>query len=174
MRSNLNYKTKNRVLFLSILLILIFLWKYHFNSTYSIYQHTRSLSNNLIESSLAPSTIKHLQSQASQTGIIFSRPEVLEPQMTLVEAVNKYITVNNVSVRKVFEPRLDTLGNFILETNRLIAAGGFRQLNGLVYTIEQGERLGMVSSCDFKIISDHRTRSTELTADIFIQNIWRK
>jgi hypothetical protein len=173
MFNKLSYKKKNRLLLAGMILSFLTIYHYTFQKTIALYMEAGALSQKNDRASGAPQKIEALQLQAMQLDRLAGSQQQTDSniQQGLLNLVSAYCQQNNALLKEFPQTFIQKESDYTIEINSFIVEGNFKELAGLVYELEQKNRMGNIASVDYRVKKDPRSGSRALTANVFMQNI---
>jgi hypothetical protein len=92
-------------------------------------------------------------------------------QQALLGVASKYCNENNVVLKDFPKPIISSEKDLTIETNQFVVEGDFTKLLRLLYNLEQRNKLGRIASANFFLRKDYSSKTNNLMASIYIQNI---
>ncbi len=166
-------KTKNRVLLLGVVLILLLCYRFAISNTLNIRQEHATLQaeQRLFEN--APEQLALLVKKQKHYDSILNKMNLGNTAMenNLLRIINLEVEKQQLKLLDFNEPHIAAVAANQLNTYDFTLEGSFTGILKTIYAIEQKNSFGEVVHLDFQKKRNYRTNKYYLTARIFIQNI---
>lgn len=164
-----SYKQQNLLLLAVALLLGLVVFKFNIQRTYREYQRFQEGKSQLLRASSAVEETVGLKEQLNSLQETAIRPYKRE---NLLEKVTSFCRNNNLLVKSFPEEELYSQGNDSqVVTNRIEVEGGYKDIVKLVYTLEELEKLGNVSSMRVYLAKDRALKKMVLRSNIVFRNL---
>lgn len=173
MFNNYTYKQKNRFLIGAIILLAIVSYNMALKNTIHAYREMKSLEVKSKLANDAPQKVAELNARLINMDYVLGRSQLLDTtaQQTLLGIVTDYCKNKGIILREFPKTVQKKQGEYLVETNSFIVEGSFIKILELLYLLEQKNRVGKVVSSSFVTGKDFKTKTINLTASIYIQNV---
>ncbi|MBL4655820.1 MAG: hypothetical protein JKY33_08360 [Bacteroidia bacterium] len=171
------YSYKQRVIGLSIVftLMLFLSWSLAVEKTFDLYFDNSSLEKQLTSASLAPQKIATYNQTLDQLDQhLFLNVDQENRQDDLLECIGRICKDNKLTLLAFPELIVQQVDGYHIETNVIEVEGKYTKLVEMIYKIEQVQKLGRISSVEYELLKDRRTKKEKLIAKIFLQVIKSK
>jgi alpha-N-acetylglucosamine transferase len=175
---NISGKIKKKLLYASLIILLIIIVSYQFSfkktiilyNEYNLMQEEKSRSQNL------PQKITKLQNELDNiSGTIESSNNGSNNKRNqIINRVSNYCDSNSIIISELTPSIIREENTFTIETNIIKIEGSFINLLKLLNVLEQEKSLGKVISVKFATYLNRKTRKKKLFSEIYIQNITNK
>jgi hypothetical protein len=164
-------KKKYQLLWLGISLFCLIAWWLAFSKTWSAYQQSKQIQNQLVEAGSAWQEIEYYEQQLNQIEEQNNRP--FTPSLLFNEVTNfcqeKQLSILQMPASTIYKEQ----GIEILH-NPIKVKGDFVPIVELLYELEQQQQLGNIVSVEFETKRNVQNRQKELSATFYLQNIKTK
>jgi hypothetical protein len=173
MKTKLNYKTKNNILLLIAVIVLLFTYNFYITDTIHLVSDYNRNSDSLMQTENAVFLKQELKMKlrAVESRAGMSDKKDLDFQQQLLEIISRFSQQNKTVIRSIPQVSSYKEKDLLVESNVFVMEGSFRQLLSLLYLLEQKERIGKIASVKFKKETDLKTKKTYLLATYYLQNI---
>jgi len=170
---NLTYKQKNKYLIIASVFFLLFTYNFVIRKTIDLYQANNTLHTKIQAGLNAPEKKNKLESNLLQfnNGLNKYLTDSLRNREYLLNIVSDFCHKNNLVLKEFPEPIVDQEKNFEIETNIVVAEGGYVNLLKLVYELEYINVVARPASVNFEKRFDHKRKKEVLTLTMYLQNI---
>ena len=163
-----SYRQQNIVLLAVSVILLIAVFNLNIKRTWRVYQDFKHNKNQVVLAASAPAEIANLRNKLSVLRSTNIKPYQRE---LLLEKTTSFCNGHGLLVKSFPEAlALENNGASIV-TNSIEVEGNYLEMVKLLYHLEEGEKLGSVSSVKFQLAKDRRTRKEVLRSTIFLRNI---
>jgi hypothetical protein len=165
-------RQKYFLLIAGIAIFLLFLCLNVFKKTYWVYTENRRLSLEIAKARNAPEKLikaKAMMSQSNDMAQDQNADIAINTHEKLLDIISHYCAESKISLISYPEPITIHENGFSNEINVFTVQGDFKKLLMLLYILEQKDKIGKVSSADFKTSKNYETKKFELTCTIYIQ-----
>jgi hypothetical protein len=176
MIAGLSHKKKNRLLGIASLFLLLAIYRLGIKNTLNARQEYAALNEKagMLDRMPAESSQMEKELAAIETGIKRYGQDSSEHQQQLLDLLTQYCQENRTVLREFPQTIISENGDLQVETNHFVIQGGFHELLLLVYTLEQKQRIGRIASVQYQLRKETKTKTTVLTATVYLQNIKKK
>jgi hypothetical protein len=131
------------------------------------------LTSQLEKVSHADSEMTFLENKIESLNSKLSRYTIdsLKNKETIFDIITGFCSKNNIYLREMPSEGVSDYGDYIIETNKVVAEGGFANLTKLIYFVEHESTLGRVSSVKYHSYHDHQKNKDILLLNLYVQNI---
>jgi hypothetical protein len=171
MFKQLTYKSKLRYLFIGTGLILLLSWFLAIQKTIQLKNEVADLRLRSNQSSVSSSELASLQTRLANLDAIISKQGSGEVRERLLGVLTSYCQKNGILLKAFPETIIEKGNEASIETNVFTVEGAFIPLLKLLYTLEQKQRIGKVSSASYQTRIDPKTKKTLLSAVVYVQNV---
>ncbi len=173
MNQKWTYKQLNRFLLVASILFALLIWFMAIKKTARVYDNNIEMQERLKSLENAPQDIRKYEKSLAQ---LKSR---LGPWMAndtlqghvIMEKIGELCTTLGLTLREFPEIIQEEEADYTIATHVVKAAGPYTKLVKLVYAMEYEQKLGRVSSLQFRLKRDRRTKKRYLEATIYLQNL---
>lgn len=165
----MNYKQKYQLLLGGIALFLVIAYSLAFDKTWTAYQTTNQLQQQLSSAGQAWQQIENYQEQLKQ--LESEQNNQFFTQNYLFQKVTSFCQENKLAIQEMPESIVYKQQDVKILHNPIKVEGTFVPMVRLLYNLEQKEQLGRVVSVEFNLGKNYQSRQSELTAHIQLQNI---
>lgn len=172
MKATLSYKTKNRYLVISAILLLIIAWRAAITPAFLLYRSNQELKTQLEAIQNAPAELTALESKATAfRALITNFSASPEEDNQLFEMVSTRCMQNQVILREIPAGSFFENEQFIMQTNTVMVEGSFVNLVKFIHALETTHQPGRLSSVNFKLYKKNKEDAAKLRLTIWLQNI---
>lgn len=173
MFGNLTYRTKNKLLFVVAVIIAFLSYKFAIKNTITQFSEYTSAKKEIDFAKDIPTRTLQIKMkiQAIDKALNKGQENGMNVQENLLGVITSFCRDNNIVLREFPITKQNASNEFLIETNIFKIEGPFVKLLRLLYILEQKRRFGKISSVLFKSKIDFKTKSTELTATVYLQHI---
>jgi type II secretory pathway component PulM len=168
----MNYKQKYQLLLGGIALFLVIAYWLAFGKTWTAYQTTNQLQQQLSSAGQAWQQIEGYQRQLKQ--LESEQNNQFFTQNYLFQKVTTFCQENKLAIQEMPESMVYEQQDVEILHNPIKVEGTFVPIVQLLYNLEQKQQLGRIVSVEFNLGKNYQSRQTELTASIQLQNIQNK
>ncbi len=170
--NNLPYKTKNKILLASLLVLAVLAYTQAIQKSISLYFENQELKQQLQQSGNAPENILLLETKlASLNGRLGMSDSVTQNREYVLQKVTEFCQKNALTLVDFPQSVFIESNEYLIETKAIEVRGGFINLVKLVYSIETEYSLGRIASLRFFMKKDNVTKRQLLSCNIVLQNI---
>jgi hypothetical protein len=152
---------------------LLFVYNFIISKTVDIYSTNRTLQNKVSSALNAPERKKILETKLEKFNNSLNKyfTDSLKNREYILSIVSEFCDKNNVLLKEFPEPVISQEKDFEIETNVVIAEGGFLNLLKLVYELEQNNNVARPASVNFEKKFDYKRKKDILILTMYLQNI---
>ena len=165
----MDYKKKYQLLLAGIVCFCFLSYWLAFGKTWSAYKKTQQLQQQHSNAGQAWQQIEQYQRQLNQLEAQQSNQNFT--QNRLFQQVTAFCQERQLAIQDMPESMVYNEQDMQILHNPIKVEGAFIPMVQLLHELEQTQRLGRIVSVDFNLAKNHRSRQTELTASIYLQNI---
>jgi len=165
----MNYKQKYQALLGGIVLFLVIAYCLAFGKTWTAYQTTTQLQQQLSSAGQAWQQIESYQGQLKE--LESKQNNQFFTQNYLFQKVTTFCQENRLAIQEMPESIVYKQQDVEILENPIKVEGTFVPMVQLLYNLEQKLQLGRVVSVEFNLGKNYQSRKSELTANIQLQNI---
>ena len=138
-----------------------------------LYHNNGSLEEKLAKALTADKEIIRLENEVSILNQQLSEYTIdsLKNKEFIFEALAEFCKSSNIQLREFPVEGVVNKGNYIIETNKIVAEGQYNDLLKLLHFIEFKQKIGRISSVSFYTLRDHKKGKDILLMNIYIQTI---
>jgi hypothetical protein len=168
----ITYRTRFQFLIVTSLLLAIFVYQLGVRKTVNAISSYQELSNKTKEIEQAPQRLGAIRKELKDLDR-FTSADVNESAVhsTLLENVSDFCRNNNLVIRDFPQTIEKRDQGFVIEQNKMVVSGNFRDALKLIYLLEQEKKMGQVISTDFKETIDKATKKKFLQTTLYFQKI---
>lgn len=176
MLTNLTYKKKNLLLLVSSVIVMFLVYSLAIKKTIAEYSRFLGNKEKLERAVNAPAMATQLEKELIRmdTKIGNHNAKNINIDDALLSLLTDYCQSHHAVLREFPETTHTEDGDLEIETNQFMIGGNFSTLINLVYLLEQKYNLGKITSVNYQLKKDFKTKEMQLTATIFLQNIKKK
>ena len=136
----------------------------------------QELSSQLSIMENAPSKVAETNSELNRIEQIIGQGKRTEEdfRQIILEKTTHYCEKNKIRIKDIPEPFIIDRSDYEVITHNLVLAGGFKQLVGFIYELEQNWKINNITSARFYTEKEVRTKRQLLNVELYIQNIQEK
>jgi hypothetical protein len=168
----MNYKQKYQGLLGGIVLFLVIAYYLAFGKTWTAYQTTNQLQQQLSNAGQAWQEIEGYQRQLKK--LESEQNNQFFTQNYLFQKVTTFCQENKLAIQEMPESIVYEQQDVEILHNPIKVEGTFVPIVQLLYNLEQKQQLGRIVSVEFNLGKNYQSRQAELTANIHLQNIQNK
>lgn len=165
----MDYQQKYKLLLGGIALFLIIAYWLAFSKTWTAYQESAHLEQQLSSAGQAWQDIESYQQQIQQLEAQQNNQSFT--QNYFFQKVTSFCQEHQLAIQEMPESRVYEQQDVEILHNPLKVEGQFIPMVKLLYHLEQEEQLGRVVAVEFNLGKNYQSRKEELTAHIHLQNI---
>jgi hypothetical protein len=173
MPDTLTYKKKTIYFTAGAAIVLILIYFSLISGNISKYKQRNQLETKLKQAQNAPENIKKLEKELGKLNTHFEYylSDSVRNHEYILEVVSNFCQKNNVILKNLPMVISTQEKDFKVESSIIVAEGNFINLLKLLHELERVNKIGRVSSVDFKSYVDTKTKRTQLSLTIYLQNI---
>lgn len=171
--SDLSYRKKNKLLLLAGVVLLLVIYFAVIQRTIDLYSDNSELKEKIALAEEAPEKIGLLEKKRSLLNARLKAYSIdsLKNREFILHLVTEFCTKKGILLKDFPSPGLENQGDFAIETNLIIAEGGYHDLLNLLFFLEQEMKIGRPGSVKFIKKFDNKRKKEVLTIEIYLQNI---
>lgn len=171
--NDLSYKKKNKLLLVISALLCFVIYVGVISRTVDLFSETSNLQEKISKAEEAPEKTSLLQKKRSLLNAKLQAYSIdsLKNREYILHLVTEFCTKKGILLKEFPNPELTNQGDFAIETNLIIAEGGFHDLLQLLYYLEQEMKIGRPGSVRFLSSFDNKRKKEVLSLEIYLQNI---
>ena len=166
-----SYRNRNLLLLSATAVMLLVVWRVSISRTWSaqaLYQQNLELLARAQQENVQIEELEQkLERQQNSDLQLYDREELLAQ-------ITDFCRAHDIRVVSFTEASSISLSNHQIITNLLSLKGGYHDLVALAYMIEQEKRLATISSIQFYLEKNRKTKLDELHARFIIRNLKSK
>ncbi len=170
MWKQLPYRTKNIVLSITFLVVLVLVYLLSFSKTVALYQENQRLVKTEENKGNLPLKIASLNKKIQQTDSLIEISQV-NYQTRLMNTLSERTKARKVQLMSIQDERFKQFEGQPYETFKLTFSGGFKGLVQLLHDMEGNFGLGIVQSVNFRKVTDKRTKKVSLLLDVYLTRV---
>jgi hypothetical protein len=173
MLDNWTYKKKTGYFIGGAIVAFILIYFSLISGNIAKYKQMNGLESKLKQAQNAPENIKKLEKELGRLNTHFKYylSDSVRNHEYILEVVSNFCQKNNVILKNLPKVISTQEKDFKVESSVIVAEGNYVNLLRLLHELEQVNKIGRVSSVDFKSYIDTKTKRTELSLTIYLQNI---
>lgn len=170
---DLSYKQKNKLMLIGAIVFAIVAYFISISDTVDAYYKNEVLLHQIQQGAKAPQNIQKLNENLNRISSNLGDYELdsLHNENLFLEVIGEFCQEHKLILRKFPEPTLHQEKDFIIYTHKIEIQGGYTNLIKLVYELEQVQKIGRVTSVNYKRVKDRKTKKVVLIASIYLQHI---
>lgn len=165
---------QHKYLILAGLIVLcILFYKLAFSNSIDLFFENRKLNVQLEKVEHSDAQMNMLTNQIATINSRLSRYTLdsINNKEDIFDAITGFCIKNNIHLREMPSEGVSDYGDYIIETNKIVAEGGFANLTKLIYFVEHESTSGRVSSVKYHMYHDHQKNRDILLLNMYVQNI---
>lgn len=165
-------KTKNIILVVSFLLIVVIAYQYAIANTLQLKSEYKTLKQDAVVFENMPLQLSSLKQKEKYYDSLLTRYQLGESSMqnSMLKSINTYAEANNLKVIGFIEPHKITKNDFTVNTYQFTLEGDYNAIISLVHQIEQKTKFGEVINLNFKKQKNYRTGKYYLQASVLLKS----
>ena len=168
----MNYKQKYQLLLAGIALFMLIAYWLAFGKTWAAISNSQQMQTQLSSASQAWQQIEQYQKQLKT--LESEQHNQHFTQNYLFQKVTSFCQEHQLAIQEMPQSKIYEQQDMEILHNPIKVEGTYLPMVQLLYDLEQTQKLGRIVSVEFKLGKNYQTRSKELTADIYLQNIQSK
>jgi hypothetical protein len=170
---NWSYKTRARIAAAMFCLLAMASYTFSVRKTLEQYAVNKRLKTELSLARDVPSKLSGLDNQLKSMNLVLNSRQVesRDVRKRLVTVITAYCADHGLVFSELSEPIIEAKGEFRVQTSLIKLQGPFDDMLRLIYNLEQHERLGKAVSLHMFKKKNHRTKSEELFAHLYYQDV---
>ena len=170
MWNSLPYRTKNIIVAIGFLVVLILVYLLSFSRTIALNQENKRLLNAEKNKGNLPLKIASLNKKIQRTDSLIEISQV-NYQTRLMNTLGERTKARKVVLTSIQEESFKQFEGQPYETFKLTFQGDFINLVKLLQDIEGNFGLGIIQSIDFRKVTDKRTKEVSLNLDVYLTRV---
>jgi len=156
-----------------VFIVLVAVYQFGISRTVDLYFENKGLESQLNKALTADSEIIKLNNEVVQLKKQLSEYTVdsLKNKEFIFHALAEFCKSTHVQLREFPVESVSNKGDYIIETNKIVAEGQYGDLLKLLHYIEFKQKIGRISSVTFQTIHDHKNQRDILLMNIHIQTL---
>ena len=156
-----------------LLLLGVLLYKFAVQNSVELFFKNRELTTQLKKVDHADNEMAVLVNKIDALNSKLSRYTIdsLKNKENIFDIITGFCVRNNINLREMPSEGVSDYGDYIIETNKVVAEGNFINLTRLIYFVEHESVLGRVSSVKYHMYHDHQKNRDVLLLNLYVQNI---
>lgn len=173
MLKNLTYKKKNRLLAAALVLFAWVIYSYAISDTVAAWKACSEMEERTAKAAGAPVQNAVLRKQLEEMDRLIGSGAYAggDVQQALLGIASAWCQEKGVLLREFPQTIFSEEKDLRIETNVFTVEGDFKKLLGLVYELEQKQKVGKLASVNFQMRKDPKTKTKNLTVTIYVQNV---
>ncbi|MEO1010897.1 MAG: hypothetical protein AAFX53_06290 [Bacteroidota bacterium] len=165
--------TKNKLLFLGIVLLLFVSYKLAISKTFLLQSESKSLEAQVVQFQDMPKQLSLLNQKEQYYDSILRHMNLMDTsvQNNLLRILNKQAHKNKVKVMDFNKPHVLQIGENDYFTFSFDLNGNYTDILKVIHTIEQKGSFGEIVHTNFEKKKDYRTGKYSLGATVLIQQV---
>lgn len=167
------FKEKNKLLATGTLLVGLISYWFAFSQTVELYQQNNSLSARLDSAQAAPEQIAKLKTQLAGYEQSVNRFSLTKSdwEQRLLQEITRVCQQQQVKLIQLPPSAIEESNGYSLETRVVKLQGRYKNLVQALHHLETKHTIGRISSVQFSLEEERKTRKTFLFAYVYLQNI---
>ena len=171
MLKQLTYRQRNYLLLGGTVLFLILAYVLSIGRTVGLYHDNARLTGELQRAEQAPRQIALLERENKRLEQSFGADSLADVRQYLLVHIGQACNDNNALLKRFEEPETYQKEGINVQTHKVELQGKYHDLVKAVYQLERLITFGKIVSLHFEMRLDRNTRTEDLVAVLFIQNI---
>lgn len=165
--------SKNKLLFLSIAILLFASYKLAIDKTLMLKQEHERLGEQVEQFKDIPKKLSLLSQKEKHYDSILGKMDLVDTsiQNNLLRTINQEAEKRNIQVMDFNQPHQYQMGENNLYTYSFNLSGNYADILKVVHTIEQKGNFGEIVHIDFQKKKNYRTNKYSLAATVFVQQV---
>lgn len=173
MWKTLPYRTKNIVLAVGFIVVVVLVYFVSFSRTISLYQENERLVRAESNKGNLPLKIASLNKKIQKTDSLIEISQV-NYQTRLMNTLGDRTKARRVKLTSIQDESFKQFDGLPYETFKITFQGKFVNLVKLLNDIEGNFGLGIVQSVNFRKVTDKRTKQVSLYLDVYLTRVKSK
>ncbi|MCR9250195.1 MAG: hypothetical protein NXI20_07200 [bacterium] len=173
MWKTLPYRTKNIVLAVGFIVVVVLVYFVSFSRTISLYQENERLIRAESNKGNLPLKIASLNKKIQKTDSLIEISQV-NYQTRLMNTLGDRTKARKVKLTSIQDESFKQFDGLPYETFKITFQGKFVNLVKLLNDIEGNFGLGIVQSVNFRKVTDKRTKQVSLYLDVYLTRVKSK
>ena len=165
-------KSKNIVLVLGFVLIVVIAYKYAIANTLQLKNEYGSLQREALVFDNMPLQLSSLKQKERYYDSLLTEYQLRESSMqnSLLSAINAFADANQLKVIDFLEPHRIEQNDLAVNTYQFTLEGDYNVILSLVHQLEQHTKFGEIINLNFKKRKDYRTGKYYLQASVLLKS----
>lgn len=166
--------TLNKYLpYIVIALTLLVVYEFAISNTIELYLENKAMEVQLQKVETADEEIVRLSKEVDyvKSQLLEYTIDSVKNKEFIFHALAEFCKDTHVQLREFPVENVSNKGDYIIETNKIVAEGQFGDLLKLLHYIEYKGKIGRVSSVGFTTVRDHKKQRDVLLMNIYIQTL---
>lgn len=171
--SELNYKTKFKLFWITAALIIFVSYHVAFSKTVELYQDCRKLAGEIAQLEQVRESLPLLKEKGLNLDrqLSFYALDTLDPEKNLLQVASEFCSKRGLRIKQYYLLNLVEQDS-IKTLSRLISLeGSFTSNLQLLYNLETKKRTGKIVSAEFQSYVDNLDKNLKLTCTLYIENL---
>lgn len=167
----MNNKTKNILLVIGFLLMLLLCWQFAFSKTFKLKKEYSGLVQKQKMNQNMPHTLALLMKKKIYYDSILKKYNLRKGsiQNNLLKNLTAFSKENELKLVNFLEPHIYTKEKLTVKTYRFVLEGNFNNILHLIYRLEQITKYGEIVNLHFEKKENFRTNKNYLQANVLLQ-----
>lgn len=152
----------------------VFIYQSVFSKTIELYKRNVALNVKLREAANAPAKFEFLHKKLASLDHVIEISQSDSTQNVhdiLLTTLSQYCKGHYTILKSFPETSTFTQGDFEIQTNSFTVQGSYIDLLQLLYTLEQKDRTGKISSVTFQSSKEEASQKLVLSATVYLQTV---
>jgi hypothetical protein len=156
-----------------VFIALVAIYQFGISKTIELYFDNKVLENQLQKALTADAEIIKLNNEVVRLKKQLSEYTVdsLKNKEFIFHALAEFCKSTHVQLREFPVESVSNKGDYIIETNKIVAEGQYGDLLKLLHYIEFKQKIGRISSVTFQTQHDHKNQKDILLMNVHIQTL---
>jgi len=165
-------KTKNIIIIVGFLLVVVIAYKFAFVKTFHLKNEYQTLKQGATVYDNLPLQLSSLKQREKYYDSLLTKYQLGESSMqnSMLKAINTYAETHKLKVIGFIEPHKITQNDLIVNTYQFTLEGDYNAIISLIYQIEQKTKFGEVINLNFKKQKNYRTGKYYLQASVLLKS----
>lgn len=161
---------------IGIVLVVYVIYQFGLSNTLQEYRSYKEAEERLEKAKTASDKIHHLNAEMNSIQEQLSQYTIdsLKNKEYIFNTLAEFCKNTKVKLREFPQEGSYIKGNYVIETNKIVAEGQYKDLLKLLHHIEFKEKIGRISSVSFYTYKDHQKQKNILLMNMYIQTIGEK
>jgi len=165
-------KTKNILLILGFILIVILAYKYAIANTLQLKKDYKTLQQEALVFDKMPLQLSSMKQKEKYYDSLLTKYKLGESSMqnSMLSTINSFADDNQLKVVDFIEPHSIKQNDLTINTYQFTLEGNYNAILSLVYQLEQHTKFGEVINLNFKKQKNHKTGTYYLQANVLLRS----